>query len=81
MKTIKLKVGEIYQKQGTLDMRTIKEPHADFKYPHLSRVRYFDLGGKSYELRYPDFVYWVEHYNVKLIGHYDFKTGKVRVVK
>jgi len=76
---IKLEVGQIWgvpPVEKTLEVRTIKESFPDSKYPHLSRVCYFDLGGKCHELRYPDFLCWVEQRKAVLIGRYDFKKGK-----
>lgn len=81
---VELKKGQIWgvlPLEKTLEVRTIKESCPDFKYPHLSRVCYFDLGGECYELRYPDFLCWVEQRKAVLIGYYDFKTGKAVSVK
>ena len=83
MKKIKLKVGQIWQKKGTLGVRTIvcflplSSPVA---------VLYSDIGGERSNITEKSFLYWIDRNKgskgeVELIGHYDFDKKKARAVK
>jgi len=78
MKKIKLEEGEIYQKKGTLDVRTIF-------FMGSFKVTYFDVGGSDIVVQIKSFRRWIRRNKgtkneVKLIGHYDFDKKKVRVI-
>lgn len=74
MKKRKLEVGEIYQKKGTLDVRTIS-------LIGKANIDYYDIGGSPCFMRKDSFRRWIRRNSAKLIGHYDFGKRKARAVK
>jgi len=79
MKEIKLEEGQVWQKKGTLDVRTIHGIGRSF-------IAYTDIGRTEKTMKIKSFRQWIRRNKgskneVKLIGHYDFKTGKVRAVR
>lgn len=77
MKKIELKAGDIYQKKGTLDVRTIT-----WVGPTGVMIHYFDIGGDKKVMLIKSFCRWIHRNKIeKPIGHYDFDKKKARAVK
>jgi len=74
MKKIKLEVGQIYQKKGTLEIRVINRFHS-------LHVWYTDIGGITNVMRRNSFRRWCKRGDVELIGIYDCEMRKARKVK
>lgn len=72
---LKLEVGDIYQKPGTLEVRTIN-------YADSAHTTYFDIGGDKKVIYTESFRRWLRRNKIeKPIGKYDFEKKKARAVK